>query len=112
MFPQKSVASVPKNHRPPARMSGASYVLLTKEMQDWGRVPQQQADMASIIASRFEVGVPFKEWDLFQALEEDKHLYPSLEHSCQDVSYLFRYYRGLSCKRSSHAGYLMRNFIR
>jgi len=106
-----------KASKPPAPPAGAArntnrvYVLLTKELPSWGKVPRQQADMAQILASNFEVGKPVPEAELFAALERERQAYESLRISKQPTSALFRYYRGLKPEKN-HAGYIARNFLR
>lgn len=107
-----TAAGVPKNHRAPTRVSNQMYVLLTKVLNPEGKIPQQQADIASIIVRNFEVGKPFSEEALYKVLDAERDNYPSLKKSVQHVSYLFRYYRGLSNKDNVHAGYIARKFIR
>ena len=100
-----------KNHRPGKVDPSRKYVLLTKELSKWGRVPQQQIDIAAIIAEHFEIGQVISEADLFAAVTADAHKYPQLANSVQDPTYLFRYYRGLR-NDGKYAGFIARGFIR
>lgn len=88
------------------------YVLLTDKLAVWGKVPQQQADIADILANTFEVGTPFTEDELIAALNREKDQYPALATSRQDMKYVFSYYRGLGNRDGKHAGYIARDFMR
>jgi hypothetical protein len=76
-----------------------------------GKVPQQQADLAKILTNRMPVGEKFTEAQVFGFLNADKGDYPSLVNSRQDVTYLFRYYRGLK-PSGKHAGFVARGFLK
>ena len=102
---------VAKNKRP-GKPGTTKYVLLTKRLASWGRVPQQQADLADILARSFEVGVEIPEAELFVAVTNLAKQYPSLAKSVQDPTYLFRYYRGLDGKDGKHAGFIKRDFLK
>jgi hypothetical protein len=86
------------------------YVLLSKTLPSFGRVPLQQANLAEIIGSKFEVGAEIPEPDLFAVLRAEAGRFPSLAQSKQDVEYLFRYYRGLK-NNGKQCGFLGRNFL-
>lgn len=100
----------PKNHRP-VKVSGRMYVRCSEKLAAWGKVPQQQADLADIICKNFAVNAPFSEADLFAKLEEERENYPALRNSKQSVTYLFAYYRGLR-HDEKYAGFIARNFLR
>ena len=92
--------------------AGRTYTLLTPALADWGRVPQQQRDLADIVARSFEVGEPFSEAELFAALTTHAAEYPALARSSMHVTYLFAYYRSFDKKDDVHASFIRRNFIR
>lgn len=87
------------------------YVLLSEKLNSWGKIPQQQADLATILSSSMEVGKEYTEPEVFAILNEHKEQFPSLAKSRQTVEYLFRYYRGLKLD-GPHAGFVAREFIR
>lgn len=93
------------------KVGTSKYVLLSRSLDSWGKIPQQQADLAKILTSNFEPGVEIPEAELFKALEENKHKFPSLANSRQEVTYLFRYYRGLRLD-GKHAGFVARGFLK
>jgi hypothetical protein len=86
------------------------YVLLTKQFQAWGKVPQQQADIAAILTQNMEVGKEYGEAEVFSMLVDGSGDYPSLSRSVQDPTYLFRYYRGLK-NDGKHAGLIARKLL-
>ena len=100
---------VPKNKRRVKADPNRRYVRLG-ELKTWGRVPQQQADIAKIICD-FPQGVEFGEAELFDRLEARRDDFESLRKSEQHVSYLFCYYRGLK-NDGKHAGFIGRSFLR
>ena len=102
---------IPANQKPRTPKAGREYVLLTKEMSMIGKVPQQQADLAKLIASCFDVGSKIPESLLFATIEEKSVDYPSLANAKQDPTYVFTYYRGLSNKDQKHAGFIARGFL-
>ncbi len=76
-----------------------------------GKVPQQQRDIATILEGKMLLGEKFTEAEVFAMLNEGMDAYPSLKNSKQDVTYLFRYYRGLKAD-APHAGFIARDFLR
>jgi hypothetical protein len=100
-----------KNHRAVRPQAGRKYVLLSKSLQDWGKVPQQQKDLASIISKSFEVGQEVSEEEVFSKVTEESTQYASLATSVQHPTYLLAYYRGLDKKDGKHAGFVRRNFF-
>lgn len=104
-------AKVGKNHRMGKPSAGRKYVLLSKKMSSWGRVPKQQADLADLLAQNFEVGKEYTEAEVFNALVDQSGNYDSLCKAVQDPTYLFRYYRGLK-NDGKYAGFVARNFIK
>lgn len=100
-----------KNQRPSRVNSGRKYVLLTKTLANWGRIPQQQRDLATILTANMIVGKEYSEEDVFKFIVEETPGYPSLKESRQDPTYLFRYYRGLKAE-GKHAGFIPRLFLR
>lgn len=101
--------SVPKNHRTGKVDAGRKYKLLTKKMSMTGNVPQQQADIADLLASRMDVGKEYTEAEVFNFLIDGAGDYKSLYGSKQDPTYLFRYYRGI--KKDKYLGFIARNFL-
>ena len=103
---------VQKNHRPVKPSATRNYVLLSKSLNSWGKVPAQQAEIAKVIANNFEVGVLIPEAKLFAVVEEAGSTMGSFRASMQSPSYVFTYYRGLGKKDGKHAGYIARDFLR
>lgn len=103
-------AGPPKNHVPQTVKLGRKYVLQSKSLATWGKVPQQQADVADILAKHFEVGVPVDESTVFAKVQEQAPLYPHLAASVQDPTYVLKYYLNLSPK-GNHAGLVARGFV-
>lgn len=75
-----------------------------------GKIPQQQADLSKILVNNMAVGEKFTEAQVFAFLQKDYSDYPSLLNSKQDVTYLFKYYRGLK-RDGKHAGFVARDFL-
>ena len=100
-----------KNHQPSKPSATRKYVLLTKVLPSWGKVPQQQADIAKIIASNFELDVEVPEAEVFAKVTLHAGDFPSLANSKQHPTYLFRYYRGLK-KDAKHGGFVAREFLK
>ena len=92
------------------KISGKKYVLLTKELANWGRVPQQQRDIAAILSAKMHVGTEYGEAEVFTMLNAEASKFPALQGK-QSVEYVFRYYRGLKSD-GKHGGYIARNFLR
>lgn len=103
--------STKKNQKPGRPAEGRKYVLLNKDLSKWGKVPQQQADVAHLLGRNLAVGEEYTEAEVFDVLIDKCGEYPSLCNSKQDPTYLFRYYRGLK-NDGKHAGLIARNFIR
>jgi len=99
-----------KNQRPGKANAGRKYILLSKELKSWGKVPQQQADIAKLLSKNMEVGKEYAESEVFDMLMEKSAEYNSLLGSKQDPTYLFRYYRGLK-NDQKHAGFIARGFL-
>ena len=102
---------VKKNQKPGKANASRKYVLLDKELKSWGKVPQQQADIAKLLGVNMEVGKEYTEAEVFDMLMEKSAEYNSLLGSKQDPTYLFRYYRGLK-NDGKHAGFIARGFLR
>jgi hypothetical protein len=110
---QKQMAQLkaaPKNQRPGVAKDKNHYKLLTKVLEPWGNVPQQQKDIAKILAGSMELGREYTESEVFAFLVDGAGEFPSITRSKQDVTYLFRYYRGLK-KDAKYAGFVARNFL-
>ena len=105
-----STDAPPKNHLP-QKPSTAKYVLLTENLASWGRVPQQQADVADILARSFPLNEPVSEADVFEAVTLLAKHYPALAKSRQHPTYVFKYYRGLK-NDGKHAGFVARGFLK
>lgn len=103
-------SSVPKNHRVGKPSDKKKYVLLSKTLDSFGKVPQQQKDIASLLSRGMEVGIEYTEAEVFNLLVDGSGDYTSLCTSKQDPTYLFRYYRGLK-NDGKHAGFIARGFI-
>jgi len=100
-----------KNHVAGKPQADRMYVILTKTLPSWGKVPQQQADLATILSMMLETDVKYSEEHLFRIILDQAPYYPSLAGSKQDPTYLFRYYRGLKVS-ATHAGFIGRGFLR
>ena len=100
-----------KNQRVSKVTAGRKYELLSEKLALWGNVPQQQKDLAHLLASYLEMGMVFTEEEVFDYITKHANEYPSLAASKQDPTYLFRYYRGLK-NDGKYAGFIARNFIR
>lgn len=98
-----------KNHRP-GNPTNAVWIRLG-ELSTSGKVPQQQKDLAKILSLHMEIGVEYKEVDVFAFVTDDAVQYASLAKSRQHPTYLLRFYRGLKA-RGSHAGFVARGFVR
>jgi hypothetical protein len=107
---EPATARLAKNKRP-GTPGSSKYVLLSKSLASWGKVPRQQADVASIIASNFEVGAKVTEKELFDMITAKAPGFPSLASSVQDPTYVFRYYRGLR-NDGKYAGFVAREFLK
>lgn len=103
--------SAPKNQRPGKANDKNHYKLLSKVMESWGNVPDQQRDLAKILAGSMELGKEYTETEVFAMLVDGCGEFPSLTRSRQDVTYLFRYYRGIK-KTAKYGSFVGRNFLR
>ena len=81
------------------------------ELKTFGKVPQQQKDLAAILVQKMEVGVQYSEEEVFNFTTECAANYPSLVKSTMHCTYLLRYYRGLK-HEGNHAGFIARGFLR
>jgi hypothetical protein len=99
---KNKVAGIPKQ---------VTYILLSKTLASWGKVPQQQQDIAEILARHLEVGVPRTEAEVFDIVTRESVNYTSLAKSVQHPTYLFKYYRGLKHDHK-HAGFVARGFLK
>ena len=88
------------------------YVLLSKTLNMFGRVPRQQEELGRLISANFEVGQQIPETELFATIEANAGQYHSLASSRQEPTYLFRYYRGLDKKNGKHLGFVQRGFLK
>lgn len=109
--PAKKSDGVPKSHVPSKPQVGRTYVRLMDTLPDWGKVPQQQADLAKIMVKHMVKGEAYSEADVFDMVLEHAAEYPSLASSRQSADYLFRYYRGLNKKDGKHVGFIGRKFL-
>ena len=106
-----SLRTVPKNQRPGKPSDRNRYTRLG-ELSMHGCVPQQQADIAKILTGGMQLGVEHSEEEVFNLLIEGSGEYRSLSSSRQDVTYLFKYYRGLNKKDGKHEGFVKRGFLK
>jgi hypothetical protein len=104
--------TVKKNHQPVKPKADRKYVILSNSLAKWGTVPQQQADLADIITSAYNIADVVSEAELFDTITDCAEQYPSLAASVQHPTYLFAYYRGLDKKDLKHAGFIKREFLR
>ena len=103
-------SNVKKNQKPGKADATRKYERLG-EFKAWGKVPQQQADLAAIITESVDLGAEWTEEELFDLVSTGAKDYASLRNSKQDPTYLFRYYRGLK-NDGKHAGFVARGFLR
>lgn len=106
----EQLKAVPKNQRPGKANDKNHYRLLTKVLEPWGNVPQQQKDVAAILVKSMEVGKEYTEAEVFNFLIDGAGEFPSITRSTQDVTYLFKYYRGLK-KDAKYGGFVARNLL-
>ena len=102
--------NTPKNKRRVKADPTRKYVR-QGDLKVWGRVPQQQLDIAAILKVAMEDGVEYGEEFVFDALEAGRDAFESLRKSGQHVTYLFAYYRGLK-NDGKHSGFVGRGFLR
>lgn len=102
---------VAKNKRPVNPDPGRKYVLLSKTLESWGRVPQQQRDIAMLLSQLMTVNQEYTEAEVFAAVTDYACEFDSIRKSVQHPTYLFAYYRGLK-NDGKHAGFVARNFLR
>jgi len=100
-----------KSHERSKPKQGRKYVLLAKELKNWGKVPQQQADVAKLLANYLDVDVEYTEKEVFETIEEHAGEFNSLAISTMDPVYVFRYYRGLG-NDQKYGGFVARDFLR
>lgn len=106
----KEKSNVKKNQKPGKADPNRKYTRIG-ELKTWGKVPQQQADLAAIMAESMDVDAEWTEEELFDLVATSAKEYASLRNSKQDPTYLFRYYRGLK-NDGKHAGFIARGFLR
>ena len=106
----KEDSKVPKNKRRVKSNPDRKYVRLG-ELKTWGKVPQQQADLAAIMAESMDLGAEWTEEELFCLIEDSAKEHESLRKSEQHPTYLFTYYRGLK-NDGKYAGFIGRGFLR
>jgi hypothetical protein len=102
--------NTPKNKRRVKADPTRKYVR-QGDLKVWGRVPQQQLDIAAILKVAMEDGVEYGEEFVFDALEAGRDEFESLRKSGQHVTYLFAYYRGLK-NDGKYSGFVGRGFLR
>jgi len=100
-----------KNHKVGKASATRKYSLLSGTMANWGKIPQQQADLAELLSKSMSVTSEYSEQEVFNFLIDGCGDYPSLYRSKQDVTYLFKYYRSLK-NDGNHAGFVARKFVR
>ena len=106
-----NAGGIPKNHQDQAPDPNRKYVLRSKVLNcSYGKVPQQQRDLAAILAAYLTVGIEYSEKEVFDLLNENRGKFSSLAHSRQSVTYLFKYYRGLE-KDGKYFGFVLRGFL-
>lgn len=92
------------------KVTTTKYVRLKETMDSYGNIPQQQKDLATILTF-MEIGKEYTEAEVFAVLQDKRASYNSLATAKQDVTYLFRYYRGLK-NDGKYAGFIARNYLR
>lgn len=103
-------SNVKKNQKPGKANADRKYTRIG-EFKTFGKVPQQQADLAAIMVESMNVDAEWTEEELFDLVTTSAKEYASLRNSKQDPTYLFRYYRGLK-NDGVHAGFIARGFLR
>ena len=106
----KEKSNVKKNQKPGKASADRKYTRVG-ELKTFGKVPQQQADLAAIMVESMDVDAEWTEEELFDLVTTSAKEYASLRNSKQDPTYLFRYYRGLK-NDGVHAGFIARGFLR
>jgi len=106
----KEKSNVKKNQKPGKADPNRKYTRIG-EFKTFGKVPQQQADLAAIMVESMDVDAEWTEEELFDLITSSAKEYASLRNSKQDPTYLFRYYRGLK-NDGVHAGFIARGFLR
>ena len=106
----KEKSNVKKNQKPGKANADRKYTRIG-EFKTFGKVPQQQADLAAIMVESMDVDAEWTEEELFDLVTTSAKEYASLRNSKQDPTYLFRYYRGLK-NDGVHAGFIARGFLR
>ena len=106
----KEKSNVKKNQKPGKANADRKYTRIG-EFKTFGKVPQQQADLAAIMVESMDVDAEWTEEELFDLIASSAKEYVSLRNSKQDPTYLFRYYRGLK-NDGVHAGFITRGFLR
>jgi hypothetical protein len=109
--PAPGRSSIKKNQTAVKPLPGRRYVLLSKSLADWGKVPQQQADLAAILSASLPVGEEVPEDQVLARVYAGAAQFPSLATSVQDPGYLLRYYLGLNKRDGKHVGFIGRNFV-
>ena len=109
---KESKVTEKKNHLPLKPQAGRKYQLLSTSLAKWGKVPRQEADIASILANNFDLDAQPTEAEVFATVTANAAAYPSLAKSVQHPTWLFAYYRGLDKRDGKHAGFIKRNFLR
>lgn len=107
---KKGGNEVAKNKRAVNPDPSRKYVLLSKTLESWGRVPQQQRDIATLLSQLMTVNQEYTEAEVFAAITDYACEFDSLRKSVQHPTYLFTYYRGLK-NDGKHAGFVARNFL-
>jgi hypothetical protein len=92
--------------------SGRTYQRLSAALADWGKVPQQQADLAKLFAEACEVGKAVSEEALYAYLTSNGDRFESLRKSTMSATYLWSYYRSFSKKDQVHGSFIRRNYLR
>ena len=103
--------SVKKNHVVGKADPNRRYTLLTTVLRGGMLIPHQQADIAKILVGSMTVGKEYTEQEVFDFLIDGCGEFVSLTKSVQDVTYLFKFYRGVK-KAGKYLGFVARGFIR
>lgn len=109
----EKLSSPAKNHRPGVAGTKNIYVRTKsrESMDRFGKIPPQQDAIADILTRGMELNKEYSEAEVFSMLVDGAGDHRVLYTSKQDVTYLFKYYRGLK-KDAKHAGLIQRNFIK
>jgi hypothetical protein len=107
--PVQGGTTSPRAVRPQA---GRRYLCLVPHLPAWGKVPQQQADLAALFLEVAKQGESVSEEALFAHLIAGASRFESLRKSRQHPTYLWSYYRSFDKKDNKHGSFIKRGLFR